>query len=239
MDIANIPVLTTPQMVEVDRAMLDDYHIELIQMMENAGRNLAELTHKLLGGSLDGKRVVVLCGAGNNGGGGMVAARHLHNRGAQVVLKVIANPALIKAVPAQQLKTLNAMGVENTSVPDLETADLVLDALIGYGLIGDPAGPVAAWINRLNAAHRPTLSLDVPSGLDATTGAAGRPCVRADATLTLALPKVGLLQPQAAAYVGELYVADIGVPPDLYQKAFGMFVPPLFAQQDIIQVDLP
>ncbi len=239
MEISAIPALTTAQMAEVDRAMLDDYHIELIQMMENAGRNLAELARKMLGGSLDGKQVVVLCGAGNNGGGGMVAARHLHTRGAQVILKVVANPTLIKVVPAQQLKILNAIGVENTSVPDLETADLVIDALIGYGLIGDPAGPVAAWINRLNAAHRPTLSLDVPSGLDATTGAAGRPCVRANATLTLALPKVGLLQPQVAVYIGALYVANISVPPDLYQKAFGMFVPALFAEQEIVQVDLP
>ena len=80
----DIPILTTEQMIEVDRLMIAGYGIELIQMMENAGRNLAELTSRMLGASLSGRSVCVLCGRGNNGGGGMVAVRHLHNRDASV-----------------------------------------------------------------------------------------------------------------------------------------------------------
>lgn len=75
-----IPALTTVQMAEVDRLMIEEYGILLIQMMENAGRNLAEQARRMLGGGLAGHRIVVLCGRGHNGGGGMVAARHLHDR---------------------------------------------------------------------------------------------------------------------------------------------------------------
>ena len=81
-----IHALSTTEMIEVDRAMIEDYHIELIQMMENAGRSFAKLARHMLGGSAQSRRVVVLCGHGNNGGGGMTAARHLHNWGADVTV---------------------------------------------------------------------------------------------------------------------------------------------------------
>ena len=95
-----IPLITTQQMIEVDRLMVAEFGIQLIQMMENAGKNLAELSRRMLGGDVYSKRIAVLCGAGNNGGGGMVAARHLHNWGAEVALIVTANQDQIKGVPA-------------------------------------------------------------------------------------------------------------------------------------------
>jgi NAD(P)H-hydrate epimerase len=95
-----IPVLTTEQMIEVDRLMIEEYGILLIQMMENAGRNLAEQARRMVGGELTGRRIVVLCGRGNNGGGGMVAARHLNNRGAMVEVVLAGDPAGLKEVPA-------------------------------------------------------------------------------------------------------------------------------------------
>jgi NAD(P)H-hydrate epimerase len=231
----NIPALTTLQMAEVDRVMIEDYGITLIQMMENAGRNLAELARHLLGGHVTGRNVVVLCGSGNNGGGGMAAARHLLNWGAAVRVKVIANPSRIKEIPAHQWKILQAMGMKQSSTLDLTQAALILDALIGYGLTGNPRGPVAAWIEHLNAAKRPVLSLDVPSGLDASNGDPGNPCVHASATLTLALPKTGLLTPQAKPYVGDLYLADISVPPELYRR-LGLEVSHLFAEDSILNL---
>jgi NAD(P)H-hydrate epimerase len=91
-----IPFITTQQMVEVDRLMIEAYDIQLIQMMENAGRNLAELGRRMLGGDVRSKRIAVLCGAGNNGGGGMVAARHLHNWGADILLKVLSPARFVK-----------------------------------------------------------------------------------------------------------------------------------------------
>ncbi len=230
-----IPTISTDQMVEVDRLMIEEYQIQLIQMMENAGRNLAELSRRWLGGDVRGKRIAVLCGPGNNGGGGMTAARHLHNWGADVRLKVIAAPGRLKAVPAQQLDILAAMGISQMEMIDLTTADLILDAMIGYALTGNPRGAAAEWIARVNESGRPVLALDTPSGLDTTTGAPGNPCVRAAATLTLALPKRGLVAPAAKPHVGELYLADISVPPELYAR-LGIAVPPLFVLDTIVKV---
>ncbi len=230
-----LPALTTTQMAEVDRLMIEEYGILLMQMMENAGRNLAEQARRMLGGSLAHRRVIVLCGAGNNGGGGMVAARHLHNRGADVRVKLVADPARLKDASAHQWRILNVMSLAMADELDLAQADLILDALIGYGLTGNPRGSAAEWIARANDASRPVLALDAPSGLDTTTGTPGEPCIRATTTLTLALPKTGLLTPQAQPFVGDLYLADIGVPPELYRH-LGIAVEPPFVEDTIIAI---
>ena len=229
------PSLTAAQMAEVDRLMIEEYGILLIQMMENAGRNLAEMARLMLGEQLTGRHIVVLCGAGNNGGGGMAAARHLHNRSAVVRIKFVGDPARRTDVSAHQWRILQAMGLANNDEPDLARADLIVDALIGYGLTGNAHGPVAEWIVRANTANCVILSLDTPSGLDTTTGVPGNPCIRASATLTLALPKAGLLQLNARQFVGDLYLADISVPPELYRQ-IGVEVGPLFTNATIIQV---
>ncbi len=230
-----LPAITTQQMVEVDRLMIEEYGIFLIQMMENAGRNLAELSRRTLSGDVRAKRITVLCGSGNNGGGGMVAARHLHNWGAEVLLKVISSSGQIKDIPAHQLHILKVMGVSDREMIDLDTTDLIVDAMIGYGLTGDPRGAVADWITRVNNAGRPVLALDTPSGLDTTTGIPGNPCIHAAATLTLALPKTGLIAPEALAYVGDLYLADISVPPQLYTR-LGIEMPCIFIHDTIIKI---
>ncbi|HLE28113.1 MAG TPA: NAD(P)H-hydrate epimerase, partial [Anaerolineales bacterium] len=196
----------------------------------------AEFSRRILNGRLTDRKSVVLCGAGNNGGGGMVAARHLHNRGADVHVKFVGDPARLKDIPAQQWRILQMMGLANHDDPDLAQADLIVDALIGYGLTGDPRGTMAEWIERANAAGCPILSLDTPSGLDATTGIPGHPCIRASATLTLALPKTGLLALSARPLIGDLYLADIGVPPELYRR-LGLDIGPLFADDTIIRVN--
>jgi NAD(P)H-hydrate epimerase len=231
-----IPFLTTAQMIEVDRAMIEDYRIELIQMMENAGRSLAELSRRWLGGSARDKRVVVLCGSGNNGGGGMTAARRLHNWGADVVIALTKSADDLRGIPAHQADILRRMGIPLLdSASPLPTPSLILDAIIGYSLSGSPRGAAADLIHWANAQIAPILSLDTPSGLDVTSGTAHDPTVRAVATLTLALPKQGLLSPEARKFVGDLYLADISVPPELYAK-MGIVVPPLFAESDIIRV---
>jgi NAD(P)H-hydrate epimerase len=230
-----LPALTTAQMAEVDRLMIEEYGILLIQMMENAGRNLAEQARRMVGGDLTNRRIVALCGAGNNGGGGMVAARHLYSRGAHAQAKLIADPAHLKAIPAHQWQILNALQIVENGSPALDEADMIIDAMIGYGLTGNPRGQVAEWIERANAAGCPILALDTPSGLDTTTGIPGTPCIRATATLTLALPKVGLLTSEAARYVGELFLADISVPPTLYQR-LSLHVPPLFVADTIVKI---
>jgi NAD(P)H-hydrate epimerase len=213
-----LPALSTEQMVEVDRLMIEEWQILLIQMMENAGRSLAELTRRYLGGKVEGLTVVVLCGTGNNGGGGLVAARHLHNWGARVHTILIGDRERLKPIPAHQWRIAKKMGLL-TNDAQLDQADLIVDAVIGYGMKGSPRPQVAEWIERANASTRPILALDAPSGLDTTSGIPAEICVQATATLTLALPKTGLLQAQAQPCVGDLYLADISVPPELYASA--------------------
>ena len=229
----NIPALNTMQMVEVDRLMIEEYGIELIQMMENAGCNLAELISRILGASLSERSICVLCGRGNNGGGGMVAARHLHNHGANVHIIRLAGE--LKDIPAKQWQILENIGMRNEPYFDLSEADIIIDSLIGYGLQGDPRPEVAVWIEKINAAGKPILALDAPSGLDTTSGAASRLTIRADATMTLALPKIGLMVESAREYVGSLYLADISVPPELYCK-MGVEVGNIFEQDSIINI---
>jgi NAD(P)H-hydrate epimerase len=234
----SIPTLTAAQMIEVDRAMLEDYHIELIQMMENAGRTLAELARRWMDGTVEGKNVLVLCGNGNNGGGGMTAARRLYGWGADVAVALTKPTDELRGVPAHQLDILQRMNVPIVGLASLPaTPSLILDAIIGYSLSGSPRGAAADLIRWANRQEAPILSLDTPSGLDVTSGTAHDPTIRAAATLTLALPKRGLMDPQSARYVGELYLADISVPPELYTK-MGIAVPPLFAESDLIAVNL-
>jgi len=221
-----VPALTTEQMRAVDHVMVEGLHIELVQMMENAGRSLAELAIiRFSPGSL-----TILAGPGGNGGGGLVAARHLANRGCQVQV-VLTEPDRLTPVPAHQADILARMGVTIASRP--ATADLIIDAMIGYSLRGNPAGAAAQLITWANDQAAPVLALDTPSGLDLTTGTAANPAVWAAATLTLALPKVGLLD---APNVGELYLADISVPPLVYQR-MGIPVPELFRQASLLRID--
>ncbi len=235
-----IPEITTDQMREVDRAMIEDYHIELIQMMENAGRHLAHLARRrFLGGDPRGKTVTVLAGSGGNGGGGLVCARRLYNWGARVQVLLTRSPEAYRGAPGHQLEIVMRMGVP-IATPDaqlnaLPAPDLVIDAVIGYSLSGSPRGAAAALIAWANAQGAPVLSLDVPSGVDTGSGQVYDPAVRATATLTLALPKTGLLVSDASPFVGELYLADISVPPTLY-AGMGLEVGAIFAQEEILRL---
>jgi len=219
-------------MREVDRLMVEFYGISLVQMMENAGRNLAELALQMMSEKRKEKSVLILCGQGNNGGGGMVAARHLHNWGVKTHVILAAETSRLKEVPEHQWAILKAMELDITGEPP-QSPDLVLDALLGYGVSGDPRPKVANWINWANNQSAPVLSLDVPSGLDATSGLAHNPTIHASATMTLALPKTGLLESCAREFVGDLFLADIGVPNEVYRKAFGISVPTIFSAKPV------
>lgn len=240
MEPMTLPVVTTEQMREVDRLMVEVYHISLLQMMENAGRSLALLAKWQLDGDLADRPIVVLAGRGNNGGGGLVAARHLLNWGAWVQVVCSSAPDDYDGVPALQLRSLQAMGAPLAWAEEgweLPPADLVIDAIIGYGLRGDPRGKARELIQLANSSMAPILSLDVPSGVDAGTGHLFTPHVHAAATLTLALPKTGVLDAAGRHVWGDLYLADIGVPPALVGE-IGMDVPPIFGRNPIMPFDV-
>lgn len=234
-----VPCLTAAQMAEVDRIAVGHYRIALLQMMENAGRGLAQLARaRFLGKGMRGKRVIVLAGSGGNGGGVLAAARHLHNWGTSLEV-VLAQPArAMKPAPKRQLTILRRMGVAVHDVPDSDVRrDLVIDGLIGYSLKGAPSGSVVDFIRWANGAGAPVLAMDVPSGLDATTGVAFNPAIKAAATLTLALPKTGLMEAGAASYAGDLYLADIGIPSELYTRPeFGLDAGSLFVRGEIVRL---
>lgn len=236
-----IPFITTDQMREVDRLMIEEYGILLLQMMEHAGRQLAHLARsRFLDGDPRGKRVLVLSGTGGNGGGGLVCARRLHSWGAHVTVHLSGPASELAEIPRHQLSALERLAVEVKVPADgiaLIDVDLIVDALIGYSLRGAPIGSSAALIRVANLHGAPILALDVPSGLDATRGAVHDPAIRATATMTLALPKTGFRAEGAGASAGELYLADIGVPPELYaEPMLALSVGPIFGKTDLMRL---
>lgn len=229
------PEIDRAGMVEVDRRMVETYGIALEKMMENAGRALATIAWRRWLVGRDGPRVTVLAGSGGNGGGALVAARRLAAWGACVEV-VLARPATALApVPAVQFAILVAMGIAVAEEPP-DRADLILDGLVGYSLSGAPMGRVADLIAWANGSGTPILALDVPSGFDASTGRLATPSVSANATVTLALPKRGLTDPAVRWAVGDLYLADISVPPALYATMACPIRTPSFAGEDILRI---
>ena len=233
---AELPAVTREQMREVDRLMIEEYGIRLLQMMENAGLNLAGLVRRYLGRPLGGRRVTVLAGRGNNGGGGLTAARRLSAWGADVQVVLSAAAEEFEDTAALQLRILERMRIPAGRFDGaLPPHEILIDAVIGYSLAGAPRGLPGALIAAANESPAPVISLDVPSGLDVDSGEAPGEAVRATATVTLALPKAGLLHPKARPYVGGLYLADISVPPDLYLR-LGLSVPPLFDECPLVRL---
>lgn len=236
----DLPFLSEEQMREVDRAMIEDFEVSLLQMMENAGRNLAIVVNKrFLDGEPVGKRVTVLAGPGGNGGGGLSAGRHLVNAGAKVQIVLAAPRSRFTEAASAQLVTLERAGhsIEEFNGDPLPDADLLIDAIVGYSMRGDPREPAASLVRAANVHGAPIVSNDIPSGIEATSGNIGNPSVTATATVTIALPKTGLQDEIAKRNVGELYLGDIAVPPELYAAAFpGLGLVRPFAAGHVVRV---
>ncbi len=219
----SVPAITTDQMREVDRIAVEETGPNLWQMMENAGRNLALQSIEALSGGWRNADIVVLAGTGGNGGGGICAARHLANRRGRVTL-VLSNPARLSEVTRFQHQVYQATPGREVRLDDLDAGrgDLIVDAVIGYSLSGAPRGVAGEMIEWANANSAPILSMDVPSGVDSTTGEAPGVAARPEWTMTLALPKTGL----NAERTGALFLADIGIPVTVYAKMGLDFVTP-------------
>lgn len=229
------PEIDRGGMIEVDRRMVTTYGITLEKMMENAGRALATVAWRRWLSGIAAPRVTVMAGRGGNGGGALAAARRLAAWGAVVEI-VLARPVeALNPVPAAQLASLAALGVVPSETPR-KGADLILDGLVGYSLTGPPIGRVSELIAWANGAGAPVLSLDVPSGFESSTGRLASPAITAAATVTLALPKRGLTEASVRFAVGDLYLADISVPPALYARMACPIRPPSFAGEDILRI---
>lgn len=190
--------------------------------MENAGAACARL---LAERTLRRSRILVIAGAGNNGGDAYAAARHLHILGHRVRVLRLIRPGSDRPGARLQHRILLRMGITVRAMPsgrelsaEMRRADWIVDGLYGTGLSRPPSGRSAEAIRRMNASGRPVLAIDVPSGLDADTGSpVGSPdlAVRARLTATLAAPKQGLPKRRAQPYVGRLVTVDIGLPREL------------------------
>ena len=216
-----VPAITTGQMREVDRVAIEEVGPNLYQMMENAGRNLALTVLDRLGDDWPSTPIAVLAGTGGNGGGGICAARHLANRGADVTV-VISEQEQLTPVPQEQLAVYRGTMGKLVQADELGVLKpgLVVDAVIGYSLGGAPRGIARRMIDWMGDQPAPVVALDVPSGIDSTTGEALGSHVQAAATLTLALPKTGL----DADAAGDVMLADIGIPAEVYRRV-GIAVP--------------
>ncbi len=223
-----LPAVTRVEMAEVDRLMIEEFGIDLIKMMENAGLQLATLVRAYLGGQAAGRKVGVLAGRGNNGGGAITAARRLIGWGCEVDVMLAAPIDDFQGVPRRQLDIVSGLGASiRPFVAGSLDYDLLIDGIIGYGLSGPARGTPAELIIAANDSDAATISLDVPSGLDVDQPKPAGVAVNAIATLTLALPKPALLDPAARPWVGELFLADIGVPEAVYER-LGKPVGPIF-----------
>lgn len=216
-----VPAVTAEQMRVVDRVAIEGAGPNLYQMMENAGRSLALTVLSTMGGGWDPKHVVVLAGTGGNGGGGICAARHLANRGVDVTV-VLSDSTGLRPVSEKQLGTYRGTGGRLASLNELDEREVgvVVDAIIGYSLGGAPRGASREMIDWAVVQAAPVISLDVPSGIDATSGEAPGTHVVASSTLTLALPKTGL----DVAAAGDVFLADIGITQEVYRRS-GIDVP--------------
>jgi hydroxyethylthiazole kinase-like uncharacterized protein yjeF len=231
-------VLTAAQMREVDRLTTERYGISSLQLMENAGGAIAEFLREKFDG-LAQRKIIVLCGKGNNGGDGLVIARLLKESGCSLEVVLFADPGATEGDAAVNLKrwqqSLGKLHVVTSSAEwdpvraELDSADLVVDALLGTGLRGPVEGLLSSVIADVNAPRTLNgaggkdsktfvVSVDMPSGLSSDAQDFGGPVVHADFTVTLTAPKLGQMVSPRASSCGALVVRNIGTPPELLES---------------------
>lgn len=213
--------LTRAEVREVDRRAIEEFGVPGIVLMENAGRNAAMLLHE----RAPAARLAIVCGKGNNAGDGFVIARHLANLGHDVRLLLACDPSEYRGDAAVNWRVVETMRLPVTVLATasreeweraLAGADWIVDALLGTGATGAPRAAIATAIEAVNAVaardHSGVFAVDLPSGLDCDTGEAPGACIRANLTATFVAPKVGFGRPEAARWLGEVHVLDIGAP---------------------------
>lgn len=211
-------IVTSQQMRELDRLTIEHHGTPGLTLMENAGRGVVDALNRAAR-FVSGRRVAVVCGKGNNGGDGLVAGRLLREQNWDVGMFLLASPESYEKDAAVNFGRYRDAGGTHTVVTDLShftlrlrESDWIIDAIFGTGFRGAATGRAADLIAAINDAGRPVLSVDVPSGIDSDTGSVPGPAVRATLTVTLGLPKRGLVLFPGAEFAGRLEVVDIGIP---------------------------
>jgi len=217
---------TSHEMAALDRRAAEEFGIPTLLLMEAAGRHVAEMAMRIAGGS--NRRVLIVAGKGNNGGDGLVAARVLTASGWRVTVVLLARDADVVGDAGVNLQAARRAGVDISNLDSLAApglrsllaaADLIVDGLFGTGFRGQVVGLAARAIDAMNTSGRAVLAIDIPSGVQGDTGAVEGPAVRATATVTMGLPKTGLVLPPGAEYTGQVWVASVGHPARLIDTA--------------------
>ena len=233
-------ILNTEQMREADRRTIQDIGIASLVLMENAGRQVVAAIESLYP-DLGERSVAIVCGKGNNGGDGFVVARTLQQRGVEVSVFVIGKVAEIKGDARVNLDILGRIGQTVVEVAD-ETAwelhgneitahDLIIDAMFGTGLSAPLTGFYETVVADLNEAGVPIVSIDMPSGMSADTSDLIGDAIDATVTVTLGAPKLPLMLPPAESKSGEVVIADIGIPADVFDQLEGPHIELLTREQ--------
>lgn len=221
-------IATAEEIRQLDREAIENFGIPGVVLMENAGLHVVRAMNARFPRLKDQKALVV-CGKGNNGGDGLVVARHLDNQGVEVRVTLLAEKTLLKGdakINFDVAEKMNIPIVEITSNEQLPAfrnlllqADVVIDAILGTGLNDAVKGLYKHIIESINKSRKPIIAVDIPSGLSADTGMVYGSCIKADATVTFAIPKRGVILYPAADYVGDLEVVDIGIPKKLISSS--------------------
>jgi len=234
----NIPFIDPSDMDRVDDLMLKEYGISRIQMMENAGLNLAILAKaKFLKNEPADKTIGVVAGNGTSGGIALVAARRLKNWGAKVYLVLTYDPSKYKKEIGKELEVTQKLKIPIHEKP--KKSDLIIDGILDHGKQGNRSGQFADVIERINDLKVPVVTIEAPSGLDLKTGKPSKQTVKASATMALAMPKIGLFKMTASKHVGDLYLADIGVPPELFKslQLNGVALENIFRESTLVRIN--
>ena len=211
-------------MAEIDRRAQEEFSIPQIVLMENAGRSVSEDIIKDLS-SIKDKRIAVFCGKGNNGGDGFVIARYLADKTpGQLIVYVMDSENIRQGAALENFEKIRKMELDIRPMKNvftekgvIENMDIGVDSIFGTGFKGELPEDCAALGSKLNLLDIRVYAVDVPSGLDATTGVASKDCPRADRTITFGLPKQGFFQQDGPDVCGEIVVKDIGFPRPLLE----------------------
>ncbi len=223
-----LKTVTAREIQQLDKMAITNIGIPSLVLMENAGRLVSEEVLQHLSLKKKSKSTVsVVCGIGHNAGDGLVCARYLMHRGVETKIFLIGNPQSLKADATINYQILKNLKVPLNKIPgnirslkkDLKQSTIIVDAIFGVGLNREISDPFKSVIETINEAHRFVIAIDIPSGLDATTGKIYGVCIRASLTLTFTYPKKGFFLREGPQHAGKIIVADIGIPPKILQRS--------------------
>lgn len=231
----NYQYLNTDEMKRLEGHAVGKFNISLEQMMQNAGKAVFDVVIKeIIKGNSD-MNILVLSGKGNNGGDALVTARLLAQNNINIVVSLPYPDDSLSAMSQNELKKIKSSGIlikRSFESIDLSKFDLIIDALFGFSLTGDPYAKETEIIEQINCSQIPVLSVDVPSGLDVHNGIIGDPTITANYTVALGMPKKGMKKNYEI--IGKLFLGDLGIPDLAYRDM--KYDPPMFRGKSYISI---